>query len=98
MKEFLCKYCLTIFLIVSISILAFQKEGIENKLIIEQSKMIPDQTVVMSAILRSGQGVPIIILKGLLNPENEGKKWITIEKFKKTFHPNIDNKNTFEAM
>jgi len=100
MKEFLCKYGLILFLMLAISVLAIQKEANENIIILEQSKMIPDQTMVISAILRSGKGIPVIILKGLLNPENEGKTWITLENFNKRFKKNkskIDNKHTFEA-
>jgi len=97
MKEFLWKYGLIIFLMISMSVLAFQKEANEGKILIEQSKMVPDQTVVISAILRPGKGMPVIILKGLLNPENEGEKWLTLENFKKLVNPKIDSINTFEA-
>jgi len=103
MREFLCKYGLILFLMVAISILAIQKESIEDKTIVKQNTMIPDQTVVISAILRSGKGIPVIIVKGLLNPENEGKKWITLENFiMKQLKYNkrkskIDNKHTFEV-
>ena len=89
MKDFFCKYGLVIFLMISISILAYQKEAKVT------NDEVPNQTVVISAILRSGQGIPVIVLKGLLNPENEGKKWLTLENFRKKMR--IDNKNTFEA-
>ena len=100
MKEFLFKYGLVIFLMITVSIVAYQKEANENKTIIEQSKMVPNQTVVISAILRSGKGMPVIVLKGLLNPENEGKTWITLEEFKKRFEkkrPKVDNRHSFEV-
>ena len=82
-----------LFLMAAISVLAYQKEANENK-------TVPNQTVVISAILRSGQGIPVIIPKGLLNPENEGKKWLTYENFKKQIEknkPKVDNRHTFEA-
>jgi len=90
MKDFFCKYGLVIFLMISISILAYQKEAKVT------NDEVPNQTVVISAILRSGEGIPVIIVKGLLNPEEEGKKWLTLENFRKKMR--IDNKNTFEAM
>lgn len=97
MKEFFYKYGLIIFLILTISVLAIQKEAVENK--IQQSKMIPDQTVVISAILHSGISIPVIVLKGSLNPENENKTWITLEDFKKRLKnkPRVDNRHKFEA-
>jgi len=90
MKEFLWKYGLIIFLMISMSVLAYQKETKVT------NDVVPNQTVVISAILKTGRGIPIIIRKGLLNPENEGKKWLTLENFLKS-QSKINNLRILEA-
>jgi predicted tellurium resistance membrane protein TerC len=90
MFKHLYEYGLIIFLMIAISILAYQKEA---------NEVVPNQTVVIFAITNSGY-LPIVVAKGLLNKDNEGKKWITLEKYKNDIikhKSRIDNKHTFEV-
>lgn len=84
MKEFLWKYGLIIFLMITISILAYQKEA---------NEAVPNQTVVITLLMPTGY-IPIVIKKGLLNKNNEGKTWLTVKKYKelKRLKRKSDNK------
>jgi len=64
------------------------------------NEAIPNQTVVIGVTLPTGYSY-IIIKKGLLNKNNEDKKWITLEKFERSqiIIPlqKINNKMIFEV-
>jgi predicted tellurium resistance membrane protein TerC len=90
MFKHLYEYGLIIFLMIAMSVLAYQKEA---------NEVVPNQTVVIFAVTTSGY-LPIIVAKGLLNKSNEGKKWITLEEYKNKLSrrkSRIDNKHTFEV-
>lgn len=84
MKEFFYKYGLVMFLILSICILGIQKELEISEIIqkaSEVSKDVPKEAVVMMALTPAGP-FPVVLRKGLLNPSNEGERWITLKEFK----------------
>jgi hypothetical protein len=92
MKNFFYKYGLIMFLMVAISVLAFQKEA---------NEIVPNQHMVITVRMSMGL-VPVILKKGLLNKNNEGDTWITLETFKKLSNIpkqklKIDNRHTFEV-
>lgn len=91
LKDFLCKYGLIIFLMVTITVLAYQKEA---------NEIIPKEAIVVTVMTPYGY-LPTVIKKGTLSPINRNKRWITLKDFKKRISnrckPKVDNKNTFEA-
>ena len=91
LKEFLCKYGLIIFLMVTITVLAYQKEA---------NEVIPKEAIVVTVITPYGF-FPTILKRGLLSPVNRNKRWITLKDFKKRMSnrckPKVDNRHTFEV-